>query len=492
MPTNDAHDLELLLCSKVPLVVIESHEEPRVVELLQRMGIGLGKALFLWSCTEGLQRVDFEGSPQRNTAEPTECLRQIKATTSPGIYVLADFHPFLDDPVHVRLLKEIAFRHDEVAHTIILISHSLETPPELYNLTARFDLSLPDTKALERIIHEEATAWSNENKNARVKTDRKTLTQLVNNLSGLTVSDARRLARGAIRDDGAITESDIPSVQDAKHQLMNRTGALSYEYDTARFSDVGGLSKLKEWLKRRQRAFLEKDEQLDPPKGILLVGVQGGGKSLAAKAVAGLWHIPLLRLDFGTLYNKFFGESEKNLREAIKTAEVMSPCVLWVDEIEKALAQSDQDGGVSKRMLGTLLTWMAENKKPVFIVATANAIDQLPPELIRKGRLDEIFFVDLPDSEVRAEIFDIHLKRRDLDPDQFDLSKLADASHGFSGAEIEQAIVSALYMAKEHKVRLTTDLLLAEIGQTRPLSVVMSERIDSLRAWADGRTVPAN
>lgn len=491
MPTNDSHDLQLLLASHVPLVVIETHEETRVVDMIRGMSLKLGRPLFQWSVAEGLRRLEFNAAPQRHAADPTELLRQIKAVNQGGIYLLADFHPYLSEPLHVRLLKEIALNHGMVPHTIVLISHALEVPPELRMLAARFDLKLPDRDTLERIVKEEAAIWAKMPGNERVSTDRRSLDLLIQNLMGLTVSDARRLARGAIRDDGAITESDIPRVMSAKFQLLDQSTGIAFEYDTAQFADVGGLANLKRWLERRRSAFIKPEPGFDSPKGILLVGVQGAGKSLAAKAVAGLWQLPLLRLDVGSVYNKFFGESERNLREAIKIAETMAPCVLWIDEIEKALAQGDNDGGVSSRILGTVLTWLAENKAPVFVVATANAIDRLPPELVRKGRLDEIFFVDLPDSDVRQQIFAIHLRKRDADPAQFDLAALAAASDGFSGAEIEQAVVSALYLAREQQQPLATGHLLAEIRQTRPLSVVMAENINALRHWARERTVPA-
>jgi SpoVK/Ycf46/Vps4 family AAA+-type ATPase len=491
MPTDDRHDLELLLRSRVPLIIIETHEEPRLIEMVQRMGVQLGRPLFQWSVTDGLRRLDFDAGAQRHAAPPPDLLRHIKATATGGIYVLPDFHPFLDDPVHIRLIKEIALAHDKVAHTLVLVSHAIEVPPELRVLTARFELRLPNREQIERIVAEEARAWAQQPGNERVRTDRRTMGLLVQNLTGLSVSDVRRLVRGAIRDDGAITESDLPRVMAAKFQLHERSSGISFEYDTARFGEVGGLDNLKRWLERRRSAFLHPEAGLDAPKGMLLVGVQGSGKSLAAKAVAGLWQLPLLRLDVGGLYNKFFGESERNLREALRTAEVMAPCVLWIDEIEKALAQGDNDGGVSSRILGTLLTWLAENRNPVFVVATANAIERLPPELIRKGRLDEIFFVDLPQTPVREQIFAIHLRKRDADPAAFDLAQLAAASEGFSGAEIEQAVVSALYLAREQQQPLATAHVLSELGQTRPLSTVMAEKIDQLRAWARGRTVPA-
>ena len=229
---------------------------------------------------------------------------------------------------------------------------------------------------------------------------------------------------------------------------------------------------------------------MDSPRGILLLGVQGCGKSVAAKAVAGVWGVPLLRMDFGSLYNKYIGESEANIREALKTAEIMSPCVLWIDELEKGIATSEHDDGVSQRILGTLLTWMAENSKPVFIVATSNDIQRLPPELIRKGRLDEVFFVDLPNREVREAIFRIHADKRGLDLNSLDLGQLADMTDGFSGSEIEQLVVSAIYSAHARDGTVGMALLQEEIRNTRPLAVLMAENIAALRQWAQGRTVP--
>jgi SpoVK/Ycf46/Vps4 family AAA+-type ATPase len=293
-----------------------------------------------------------------------------------------------------------------------------------------------------------------------------------------------------------ITQDDIPRVLKAKHDLLSQGGLLNLELDTAQFSDVAGVKQLKRWLNQRKPAFLGAPEAagLDAPKGIMLLGVQGCGKSLAAKAVAGTWGLPLLHLDFGSLYNKYIGETERNLREALKTADAMTPCILWIDEIEKSVStdSGDADGGASQRLLSTLLTWMAERKSRVFIVATANDIQALPPELVRKGRLDEIFFVDLPDAESREEILRIHLDRRKQDPARFDLARLAAACAGFSGAEIEQVVVSALYEAVAEQQPLSDALLAAEIGRTRPLSVVMGEKLQALRTWAADRTVMAN
>ena len=489
---NDLHDLELLLRSRVPLILVETRDEKRVAALFAELAISLAKPVMAWSATTGLQRIDYEAAPQRHASEPQQALGQIRATGTPGIYLLMDFHPYLDDAYNVRLLKEIALEYAALGHTLVLVSHELDLPPELDGFSARFNLSLPDSERLEDIIQDEAGHWSEQHRGEKVRTNRRTLDLVISQLRGLTASDARRVIRRIIHDDGAISEEDLDRVTQARYQLLDTNGALSCEFDTSNFAAVGGLKKLKRWIELRRDVFLKPDATLDPPRGILLVGVQGGGKSLAAKAVAGMWSVPLLRFDIGTLYNKFHGETERNLREALRAAEAMAPCVMWIDEIEKAIAPGDNDGGTSRRMLGSLLTWMAERKVPVFIVATANVIEHLPPELVRKGRLDEIFFVDLPDAATRAEIFAIHLRKRDHRPMDFDILQLASQTEGFSGAEIEQAIVAATYLAREQGTTLATGHVLTELQQTRPLSQVMAEPLARLRHWAQDRTVPAN
>ncbi|MEO6799000.1 MAG: AAA family ATPase, partial [Rhodanobacter sp.] len=317
---------------------------------------------------------------------------------------------------------------------------------------------------------------------------------IVRNLVGLSAPDARRIVRKLVYNDGALGQADLPELMQSKFNLLNRAGLLHYEYATASFADIAGVSRVREWVQRRRAVFLspEATPTLDPPKGVLLLGVQGCGKSLAAKAIAGGFGVPLVRLDFGTLYNKYQGETEKNLREALASTELLSPCVLWIDEIEKGLASGGDDGGASRRVLGYLLTWMAERRARVFTVATANAVHDLPAELLRKGRFDEIFFVDLPRESVRGEIFALHLKHRKLDSANFDLCALAKASAGFSGAEIEQAIVSALYDAASHGAPPDQAALINALGQTRPLSVLMREQVETLRAWAQERCVAAD
>lgn len=492
---QDVQDLKLIIQSKVPLIVIESYEELRVLDMIRRLAIKNAIPAFAWSITEGFRRVDFQHDvSQRHTSEPDAALAHIKATSSPGLYVLCDFHPYVEgNPKNVRLLKEIALHYSALQHTVVLLSHSFDVPPEIKRFTAQFELSLPNDEQIMSIVREEAEKWSKQNQGKRVKTDQSTLSQLVKNMRGLTHGDVRRLAHGVIFDDGAIRGEDIPEINKAKFALMDMEGVLSYEYDTSSFAEVGGLENLKTWLQNRKAAFFKGKDEKDAPKGIMLLGIQGSGKSLAAKAVAGTFGIPLLRLDFGALYNKYIGESEKNLREALKLADLMEPAVLWLDEIEKGITQEDSgDQGVSKRILGSLLTWMSERSSAVFIVATSNDISKLPPELVRKGRLDEIFFVDLPNEEVRMSIFKIHLEKRNVDVANLDLNSLAQLARGFSGAEIEQVVVAAIYTSAARQESLQQCHLEEEIARTSPLSVVMYEKVEGLRQWAKERTVPAN
>ena len=495
---SDQHDLALILQSRAPLVIVETGDEARLLELLTRIAVSTDTAryrpLFRWSITDGLQRLDLELEPQRHNTEPADVLGQIRAVTKPGIYVLLDFHPFLNDPVHTRLLKDIAIRAEANGTVVVFVSHEVRLPPELKSYSVRFELSLPDADARRRTITRLAEEYRHANTGSDVRIDAKALDLLVTNLSGLSHADVERLARNAIFDDGALDSNDVPQVMKAKYQLLNAGGVLTYDYETEKFADVAGFGNLKRWLQQRRAAFGSTPPPgLDPPRGVLLLGVQGCGKSLAAKATAAALGVPLLRLDFGALYNKFHGETERNLRESLATAELMGPCVLWLDEIEKGLAARDHgESGTSQRVLGTLLTWMAERPAGVLLVATANDISALPPELVRKGRFDEIFFVDLPDPRQRVETLVIHLRRRGLEPASFDLAPLAAASDGFSGAEIEQGIVAALYAAHAADEAPSTRHVRQEFERTKPLSVLMCEQVAALREWARTRTVPAD
>ena len=485
-------DLKRILDAKIPIIVIESPDERRVLALLLQFAMKRALSFYEWRVTRGLELGGFGAAPEQGKEldDPEALLAHIADKPGPGLYALCDFHPYLkDEPKNIRFLKDIALEHDKLQNTLVLISHQLSVPADLGRLTAKLDLRLPSDEELKSLVRKQAKQWAERNQGSKVRTDQRTLDRLIANLRGVSHADAKVLIRHAIWGDGAITESDIPEVNRLKFELLDSEGVLRFEYDTEELKNVAGLNNLKRWLKLRKDAFLA--TSTDRPKGVLLLGVQGGGKSLAAKAVAGYWGMPLLRLDFGTLYNKFFGETERNLRNSLQQAELMAPCVLWMDEIEKGLATGQSDNATSKRVLSTLLTWMAENDRPVFIVATSNDISQLPPELVRKGRLDEVFFVDLPDAETRAEIFKIHLAKRDLDPGSFNLEALSDATDGYTGAEIEEAIVSSRYLASSRSDEVSQADLLDAVNRSYPMSVMRAEHIEQLRSWADGRTVPA-
>src|SRR5580704_5203713 len=402
-------ELQSMLASRLALIVVESREEERVLSLVREVSMkvreGRGWGVFQWTVTEGLQRIDVDmGGAQRMLADPEQLLKHLKATPMPGIYVLLDFHPYLKEPVNVRLLKDIAQGYDQVARTVVLTSYEVPLPDELDQFAARLHLALPTGNERLVIITRVVREWNTANPGKPCSLDREVLTKLVDNLNGLTASDAERLVRHAIFDHGALTLEDLSAVLAEKYELLNRGGSLTYEPATAKFTDLGGMQNLRHWLTSRKPAFDGSAPELDAPKGVLLLGVQGCGKSLAARAAAGTFGVPLVRLDFGALYTKWQGEAEKNLRESLHSAEGLSPVVLWVDEIEKALAEGEGDSGVSRRVLGTFLTWLAEQRSRIFVVATANDITALPPELIRKGRFDEIFFVDLPGKDARPDL----------------------------------------------------------------------------------------
>lgn len=505
----DQKSLEALIESHFPIIVIETKEEQRVVDLIKNTALDSENGIQIWTAGEGLKNhllsgfsgleiqglelQDYKETKFDATTDPDEMLLKIKKSIKKSLVILLDFHHFISNPKTLRMLKEVAQRYYIDGNKLIFISHKLSVPEEIKHLCARFQMTLPSADEIHKLIVAEAKIWSHKN-DSSVKADKKAIKLLVQNLLGLTISDAKRFIRNAIYNDGAITHSDIKELMEAKYNLVTKDNILSFEYDTVEFSDIGGLKSLKQWLEKRKSFFLsaDKEDLLDIPKGIMLLGVQGCGKSMAAKAVAGVWGIPLLRLDIGSLYNKYIGETEKNIRQALKSAQTLSPCVLWIDEIEKGISTGSDDNGTSNRLLGTLLTWMAENKSRVFIVATSNNIASLPPELVRKGRLDEIFFVDLPDSQNRKEIAKLHITKRDMKIKDFDLDIIAAECAGFSGAEIEQAIIAARYSSYEDKSALNTDHIVNEIKQTRPLSIVMAEDIQKLRTWAKSRTVNAN
>lgn len=502
----DLHDLKLKLKDPFPIVVIETHDEQRVADLLRKATLedrSLG-TLRIWSAAEGLdlyvgsdssswqvEGIDTRrGGNDTDLTDPQEMLKKVREQVRNSILLLPDFHEYLANPMILRLVKEIAQQYFVNNTVLVFVSHTFKVPAEIERMCTHFELPMPSTEQLTELVKKEARLWSLQS-NEKLKGDSQAVDLLIRNLVGLTEADARRFIRSAIHDDGAITHSDIKGVMDAKYRMLSNGGAISYSFDMASFAQIGGFAKLKSWLEVRKPFFLEPDKSngFDAPKGVMLIGVQGCGKSLAAKAIAGVWGVPLLQLDMGALFNKYIGETEKNLREALKSAEMLEPCVLWIDEIEKGISSGQDESGTSSRVLGTLLTWMAENRHRVFVVATANDIEKLPPELLRKGRLDEIYYVDLPTPLAREQIFAVHLEKRGKAPAEFDLRELAEQAAEFSGAEIEQAIVSAGYWAHSQGEPLNTGHILREIDSTQPLAVVRAESIAALRAWAQGRTV---
>ena len=488
-------DLVALIRADTPLIVIETPDEPRVVELFRQSLMHVWRALYRWSITEGMRRIDMDREDEAETApDAGATLQAIYRAQQRGVYLLLDFAPYLRYAGTQRQVRDLVQRRNCQAHVLVLVGAKVELPEDLEPHAVRYRPKLPGAEALLKLVREEAEAYAREHGGKRVEADADAVKQIVRNLRGLNETDARRIARHLIFRDGALGQDDLPELAKLKFELINRSGHLHYEFDPVKLADVIGAKRVKRWIELRRSAFVEGSAPpgLDPPRGVLLLGVQGCGKSMLAKAIAAGFGVPLLRLDFGALYNKYHGETEKNLRDALASSEQLSPCVLWIDELEKGLANSGEDGGVSRRVLGTFLTWMAERKSPVFMVATANQVQELPAELLRKGRFDEIFFVDLPSAESRAELFALHLQRRSVEAEGFDFAALAAAADGFSGAEIEQAIVAALYAAHASGLPLSEFQLRAELKHTRPLSVLMAEQVQELREWAGPRTVPAD
>jgi len=486
------HDLELLINSGRKLIVLETEREGCFIEGFKRLSHRSQKAYFTWTITQGLLRLADGYDAQVINKEINQLFSQIQSTEHPSVYVLVDFHHYLTDPVALRHIKDVLLHRP--AHTLVLLSQSVDLPEELSALATHYKLPLPTPSQLKRLVNDLAVEYLSES-NIKLKAAEKGIvSRLVKSLCGLTHADADRLARHAIWNDGIIDQHDLDHTAKHKFELLNKNNVLSLELDYEELNDIAGFDRLKEWLSIRQQVF-NGEVSLpggDRPKGMLLLGVQGCGKSMAAKAVASAWQLPLLHLDFGTLYNRFYGQSEENMRTALAAAENMSPCVLWLDEIEKGLSAVSSSDDVSKRLLGTFLTWLAEHKASVFIVATANDVSALPPELIRKGRFDEVFFVDLPSELVREQILAVHFRRREISADLIDVKQIAQLSDGFSGAELEQLIVSALYHSYAKEQTISTELLVKLVKETKPLSVLMAEKINAIRSWASGRAVPVS
>jgi SpoVK/Ycf46/Vps4 family AAA+-type ATPase len=498
-PPRFVADLDTLIRARYPLIYLVSWEEQRLDGILQDLATQHGKVLFAWSVTRGLKRVGgARAMPQIEPQKtPAEMLAAIGKLGEPSLVVLKDFHPFLTDPAVVRALRELAHDLKSTYTTVILLSPVLQIPVELEKEISVLDVPLPAFRDLYQLLREIVTVVRQGNK-ATVNLTRDQAEQLIKAAQGLTLAEAENAFAKAIAAEGLMSGKDIMLLLEEKRQVIRKSGLLEFVTVEESLDSVGGVDALKAWLANRAVAFGEPAHKfgIPSPKGLLLLGVQGCGKSLTAKVIANQWGLPLLRLDMGRIFSNFIGSSEENLRKAIRVAESVAPAVLWVDEIEKGLSGTASsgvvDGGVTARVFGAMLTWMQEKTEPVFVVATANKIDALPPELLRKGRFDEIFFIDLPASAERREIWTIHLARRSRDPAAFDLAELAQISEGYSGSEIEQAVISGLHFAFAEGVELAQKHLVRAVKETVPLATTMGEDIARQREWAKTRARPAS
>jgi len=492
---NKHDELRLLINSRHPIITVETPEEERLEALLIELAAELGVPLYEWSVTSGLARV--HGAPLYNTDNPEQALSNIALIQGDGIFLLKDFARYFENDKICRRLRDLAEKFRTARRSIVVTGAAIPLPPDLQGDAMPFELGLPWAEDLLPCV-KQALAELNREQRISVTLDVAAVGQLAHNLVGLPEEEALRALRKSVMARGKADMGLLDAVLETKRETLKTEGLIETVRRDASFGDVAGLRHLRDWLGKRKSALTLEGQRfgLEPPKGILITGVQGCGKSLAARAVAGEWGYELARLDAGALYDKYVGKSERRLHKALELAQKLAPMVLWIDEIEKAFASAgssgDADAGLSQRLLATLLTWMQDRESGVFLAATSNNIRVLPPEMLRKGRFDEIFFVDLPDAEVRAMLFVLHLKKRGREPGGFDIAKLAAASNGFSGAEIEQAIVAGLYTAFSAKQQLTTEILIAEIHGTQPLSVTRAEEVQAIRAWAKTRAVAAD
>jgi hypothetical protein len=490
------HELKTLVLSRHPGIVIETHESDRAEQLLQAVANDLGVPRFEWSVTGGLVRAG-DGRSVYQTSDPARALAAIAELQVEAIFELRDFSGYLDRPEISRAFRELLERLGTPSRlsTLVLVEAQVELPPEVEPCVIRYELRFPSREEYRRVL-DAVTESLRLNARARVEIGPDDYDEFCTALSGLTLNQARQAVARAAIEDARLTRDDVARIAEFKASALEEDGLLEYFPPADNRFSLGGFANLRRWLERAWVGFSPEAAELglDPPKGVLLVGVQGCGKSLAAKVVARDWNLPLLKLDAGRLFDKYIGETERNFRKAIVMAESCAPAVLWIDELEKAIAPggggAESDGGLSRRLFGAFLTWLQEKDAAVFVVATANDLSLLPPELLRKGRFDEIFFVDLPQGDEREHIFRIHLALRRQVPQAFALPALVEATEGFSGAEIEQAVVASLLGAVQAKTSLTTELLLKEIRSTVPLSITRAEDVRALRESARGRFVP--
>jgi len=491
-------EVETLIRARYPVIYLVTFEESKTDRVLARIAGGRNKKSYGWSFTQGIHPLigAADGSKSRTSAtkDPLAALDQVMASNEAAIFVFKDLHPFLTKTnfAVVRKLREVIYALKNTYKTLIVVSPVLELPTELEKDVAVLHLPLPSAQEFSELL-DRISAEVKDNPNVKVRLEGGARERMLDAALGLTLGEAENVFARAIVADGVLDGNDVSAILDEKRQIIGKSGLLEYYEAKEQFGDVGGLENLKAWLGKRAHAFSSKARAfgLPAPRGILLLGVQGCGKSLSAKAVARQWQLPLLRFDVGRMFGSLVGSSEENMRKAIQVAESVAPAILWVDEIDKAFAgvadSGASDAGTSSSVFGTFLTWLSEKRSSVFVMATANNVSHLPPELLRKGRLDEIFFVDLPNRSEREEIFRIHVRKRGRSPDKFDVARLAASSSGFSGAEIEEAVISALYDAFHENRDITTEGVLTSLAETVPLSRTMQEEIDRLREWAGAR-----
>jgi ATP-dependent 26S proteasome regulatory subunit len=491
--------MEALIAAADAFVRVVTQEEGEALEVVRGAAMARGVPLRVWTAVKGVHDGLLSGEGEvKDTQNAAAAMTWMAMHNAANVNCVLDVAGAIaQDHVAVRALRELEQACAAAGGTLVTIDYNDQAPAVIAATATAFELSLPGEDELERIVRATVQA-RNKVKPVSISITRRELSTVVRNLKGLSRRQARRVINDVVCEGNTFNIYDLNSILARKRQVISQGGLLEYVKAPVDLDAIGGMTRLKAWLRARSdgasddaRAF-----GIDPSRGVLILGVQGSGKSMCAKAIATAWHCPLLRMDMGALYDKFIGESERNLRDALKQAEVMAPIVLWIDEIEKAFAGTGQSGGgsdsgLSKRMFGMLLTWMQEHKAPVFLAATANDIDSLPPELMRKGRFDEIFFVDLPSPTARKEILSIHLQRKKRDPANFDLDRLVRASDGYSGAEIEQGIMGALHGAFDAKREVTTEDVERSLAGSPPLSVTRAEQVEELRAWAKGRCVPA-
>jgi SpoVK/Ycf46/Vps4 family AAA+-type ATPase len=514
--------LKILLNSSTPIVVMETVEEMRAVRLVRVACSSLNLATFEWSIASGLVRCgsdvgelvpdaghlainatgydshDVGAQSLYNSKEPAQALSNLEAMSLEAAFVLKDFHRHMDDPVVVRRLRDVGQKFSSNRRTVIITAPSITIPPELGSLVEFLELPLPDKQRLRQII-DEMCVRVGKSRTLKRTVDAPGLDAMANNLRGLTEEEAERATSQAIVTRYGVTSETVTDVLDAKKELLRRSGMLEFIDASENLASVGGLDNLKRWLAQRRGTWDDaaRDFGLEPPRGLIILGVQGCGKSMCARSIAGEWKLPLVKFDTAAIFDKYIGETEKRIQKVFKVAEGLAPCVFWIDELEKIFAGSGPDSasvdaGVSSRILAAFLSWMQDRKAPVFVAATCNNVTVLPPELIRKGRFDELFFVDLPNQAERKQIFGIHLARRKRNPAEFDLDRVAVAAKGYSGAEIDAAVQTALYAAFSCKQNVSTQGLLDALKATVPLSTTRSEEIQALRAWAKLRAVPAS